>query len=165
MKRLIEHALNILLLSLILIAPAKLFAQQPEKNPVIEKLEKQIAGRENEPAAKVFKNIKIFKDMPAIRLLRLMERGFSPALGVKCTFCHVKDEWDSDEKPEKQRARGMIKMVGEIRKKLHDIVDEKATINCYTCHRGDPEPALRPKRKGKGKMEHAEEKEEHEHRH
>ncbi len=120
--------------------------EKRKKSGVIQELEKAIAGRENEPAEKVFKNIKMLKGVPAIRVLRIMENGFSPALGVKCTFCHVKGEWDSDEKPEKETAREMMKMVGKIREELKKIVDEKATINCFTCHRGEVEPALRPKK-------------------
>ena len=143
----LQRAIGLFMLLSVVLTTASLQAQeQRKKSGVIQELEKAIAGRENEPAEKVFKNIKMLKGMPAIRLLRLMEKGFSPALGVKCTFCHVKGEWDSDEKPEKETARKMMKMVGKIREELKNIVDEKATINCYTCHRGDVEPALRPKK-------------------
>jgi len=128
-------------------------AEKP-RNKIILELEKQIAGREDEPAEWVFKNIQVLEGVPAIRVLRIMENGFSPALGVKCTFCHVKGEWDKDDKAEKQTARKMMKMVSEIRAKLVDIADEDATINCYTCHRGQVKPALSPedeKKKRKGK--------------
>ena len=66
-----------------------------------------IAGREAEPAEKVFKNIQRLKGMPAGRVPRLMNWGFGRALGVSCTHCHVPGEWDKDDKPQKQIAREM----------------------------------------------------------
>jgi hypothetical protein len=45
-------------------------------------LRKSIAGKENEPAEKVFKNIQLLKGVPAGRLLRVMELGYSRSLGV-----------------------------------------------------------------------------------
>jgi len=121
--------------------------ERMKKHPVILQLEQQIAGREHDPAEEVFKNIKIMKGFEAIRLLRIMEHGFSPALGVKCTYCHVKDEWDKDKKAEKKTARKMWKLVGEFNSMLRENIDEKASINCYTCHRGDITPATRPKKR------------------
>ena len=120
--------------------------KKKKKHPVIMELEKQIAGRENEPAEDVFKNIQIMKGFEAIRLLRIMEHGFSPALGVKCTYCHVKDEWDKDKKAEKKTARKMWKLAGEFNAMLRENIDEKASINCYTCHRGDTTPATKAKK-------------------
>ena len=43
----------------------------------VEKITKQIAGREQEPAEKVFANIQIFKGVPAARLLLIMNLGYS----------------------------------------------------------------------------------------
>jgi len=60
-------------------------------------LTKQIAGKEDKPAAEVFKNIQLLKAMPAGRLLKVMELGYSKSLGVNCTHCHVVDQWDKDE--------------------------------------------------------------------
>ena len=50
---------------------------------------RSIAGRENQPAESVFKNIKIFKGVPAGRLVNIMNMGFGRSLGVSCGFCHV----------------------------------------------------------------------------
>src|SRR5678815_841638 len=55
----------------------------------LAELTKQIAGKENLPAEQVFKNIQILKGIPAGRLLRIMELGYSRSLGVNCTHCHV----------------------------------------------------------------------------
>jgi len=113
------------------------FAQ--EEDAVVRELEKSIAGKEQEPAEKVFKNIKIMRGIPAGRVLRIMERGFAPALGVGCEYCHVEGKWASDSLDTKQVARKMWTMVGTINKDLKTIRAD-ATVNCTTCHRGAPKP-------------------------
>src|SRR5262245_1083596 len=45
-------------------------------------LKKQIAGKENQPASEVFKNIQMLKTVPAGRLLAIMQIGYSKSLGV-----------------------------------------------------------------------------------
>src|ERR1043165_7282888 len=45
---------------------------------------RSIAGHENQPAESVFKNIKIFKGVPAARLVDIMNHGFGRSLGVSC---------------------------------------------------------------------------------
>ena len=80
----------------------------------LAELRKSIAGKENEPAEKVFKNIQLLKGMPAARLLRVMELGYSRSLGVTCTHCHVPGDWEKDDKPTKQIARDMAGMVAAI---------------------------------------------------
>ncbi len=119
-------------------------SQPPERNKAIVELEKKIAGQENKPAEEVFKNIRILKGQPAIRVLRVMEMGFSPALGVKCMYCHIPDQWDKDDKKHKQVARKMWAMTMDLNKQVKEMVDEKSALNCYTCHRGQKEPALNP---------------------
>jgi len=112
----------------------------------LAELAKQIAGREDKPAAEVFKNIQSLKVMPAGRLLKVMEFGYSKSLGVNCTHCHVVDQWEKDDKPTKQVAREMIKMNGAINndylKNIKDLKSENPVINCTTCHRGQTKPAL-----------------------
>ena len=65
------------------------------------------------------KNIKVLSGLPESQLLPVMN-FISTSLGVRCTHCHVNknNNWDfaSDEKPEKQTAREMIKMVQGINK-------------------------------------------------
>ena len=99
-------------------------------------LEKQIEGKEDRPAEEVFKNIRILKGMPAGRVIKIMQFGFGPALDVECAHCHVPGKWDQDEKKAKGIARGMWGMTGDLNRKLKELTDEKATVNCYTCHRG-----------------------------
>ncbi len=103
-----------------------------------------LAGRENQPAESVYKNIKLFKGQPAIRVLNIMARGFSPALGVSCSHCHVTGEYEKEDKPTKQIARDMFAMVNAINteylKKIPNIKSTNPTVNCSTCHRGQARP-------------------------
>jgi len=79
----------------------------------LDKLRGSIAGREKQPASEVFKNIQSVRTMEAGRLPGMM--GFwCNALGVSCKHCHVIDQWEKGDRPEKQIARDMMAMAGEI---------------------------------------------------
>ena len=112
----------------------------------IAELTKQIAGKENLPGEQVFKNIQVLKGIPAGRLLRIMELGYSRSLGVNCTHCHVVDQWDKDDKPAKPIAREMSKMVqtinNDLLKPIKNLKGPNPIVNCTTCHRGQIKPAL-----------------------
>src|SRR5438270_1351684 len=107
---------------------------------------RSIAGRENQPAESVFKNIKIFKGVPAGRLVNIMNNGFGRSLGVSCGFCHVPGKWDLDDKEEKNTARLMFAMVQTINRDYLSKVpppndsSPPPVVNCFTCHRGNPRP-------------------------
>ena len=106
---------------------------------------RSIAGRENQPAESVFKNIKVLKGVPAGRLVNIMNMGFGRSLGVSCGFCHVPGKWDLDDKEQKNTARVMIAMVGAINREYLsklpvDSGHPAPTANCFTCHRGMPRP-------------------------
>ena len=92
----------------------------------------------------VQKNIQVLSGLPQSQLLSVMNYMGS-SLGVKCTFCHVKngDKWDfvSDAKPEKGSAREMIKMVQGINK---GNFKGNPAIGCFTCHRGNEHPVRVP---------------------
>ncbi|MBW3564033.1 MAG: photosynthetic reaction center cytochrome c subunit [Acidobacteria bacterium] len=119
-------------------------------NPIIARLREEIAGKEHLPAEQVFENIQIMEGIPAGRLLSIMERGFAPALGVRCSFCHEPGNWSSDEKEQKRTAREMWKMAADINTRIEGITGEKAMVNCSTCHQGNSSPpghgARRPER-------------------
>jgi photosynthetic reaction center cytochrome c subunit len=99
------------------------------------------------------KNLKVLpKNISHEDLDKVMD-GFKAALGVKCNFCHApsKDTADhhldfaSDDKPEKNIARHMMKMTAKINKKYFSFnKDDKGetipAISCITCHRGNPHP-------------------------
>ena len=104
-----------------------------------------IAGRENQPAESVFKNIKILKGFPAGRLVNIMNMGFGRSLGVSCGFCHVPGKWDLDDKEEKNTARLMFAMVQTINRDYIakvpvDSGAPRPAVNCFTCHRGNARP-------------------------
>ena len=114
---------------------------------MVEQVRKKIAGKESKPASEVFENIQIewFKDVPAERLLAIMNRGYSRALGVKCTHCHMEDDFSSDDMREKQAAREMAVMHKAINDQLAKMKHLEGTpedrfINCTTCHRGKVDP-------------------------
>jgi len=81
------------------------------------------------------KNLKVLK-VPPTEIIPIM-MSFRAGLGVKCDFCHVQNEWDKDDKPNKEIARHMITMTHEINAKFPD---GKIHVTCYTCHRGETEP-------------------------
>ena len=106
---------------------------------------RSIAGRENQPAESVFKNIKILKGVPAARLVNIMNNGFGRSLGVSCGFCHVPGKWDLDDKEEKNTARLMFAMVQTINRDYISKVPvdsgaPRPVVNCFTCHRGNSRP-------------------------
>ena len=96
-------------------------------------------------------NIQVLsKDLTGARLGAPM-RGFTRALGVRCTHCHVGEEgkgfstydFPSDENPNKERAREMLRMLGSINEHLKNIEpsgDKRVNMWCHTCHRGLARP-------------------------
>lgn len=80
--------------------------------------------------------------------------GFTRALGVRCTFCHVGEEgqplstydFPSDEKITKRKARVMLRMVQAINDGLLPALEERKAppivVECATCHRGTNEPRM-----------------------
>ena len=115
----------------------------------IAEVQAAIKGKEELPAKEVFKNLQMLGDLPAARLLRTMQ-GFTRAVGVACTKCHVAGQWDSDEKDDKGVTRDMMKMTRAINedylKKIAALAEDKPNVNCNTCHRGQAKPGaeLRP---------------------
>src|SRR4029453_19517566 len=64
-----------------------------ERERYVAEVRQQIAGKETLPAPQVFKNIKMLTDVPAGRLLAIMNIGYGKSLGVSCTHCPVPGEW------------------------------------------------------------------------
>lgn len=97
------------------------------------------------------KNPKAFPaDFPARKLSAVM-KGFTRALGVRCSYCHVGEEgkplstfdFASDKNPNKERAREMYRMLGDINAHLEKIKpsgDQRVNMWCHTCHAGRPRP-------------------------
>ena len=91
-------------------------------------------------ADKAFMNIEVLGAIPADQLLPAM-RYMTFALGVRCDFCHVQDNFESDEKPAKKRAREMMKMMFAID---NTSFNGHRAVTCYTCHRGAAKAANIP---------------------
>ena len=119
---------------------------QEQNDQVAKAVLERIAGRENEPAELVFKNIQSLKGVPAGRLVRVMNMGYSRALGVSCLHCHYGPDYSSDEKRQKRAAREMMAMNKMINDRLQSLENlegkpEEHVVNCSTCHRGHVDPA------------------------
>ena len=123
---------------------APLSPTQEINNRFVKQISESIAGKENLPAEQVFKNIQHLKGIPAGRLLRIMNGGYSRALGVACTHCHVEQDFSSDDKRPKRAAREMALMHRSINEQLGKMQNleprPQRAINCTTCHRGAINP-------------------------
>ncbi len=99
-----------------------------------------------------YKNLKVLPKHIAPEQLHSVMGAWSRSLGVRCNFCHVRNDetkkmdFASDAKPEKETARQMFKMMGKINKKffhagkeLNGMIAESG-VNCNTCHRGSAHP-------------------------
>lgn len=95
-------------------------------------------------AEQQFKNIKVFKGIPADQIIPAMQ-FITASLGVECEFCHVRTEhglaFEKDDKKPKQVARKMIEMAIAINK---DNFDGKREVTCFSCHRGAAHPVGTP---------------------
>ena len=106
-----------------------------------------VGNRKKEPADQVFKNLQIewLKNVPAENLIDIMNYGYSRALGVSCTHCHVEADFASDEKRPKRAAREMAVMHRGVNTQLRQMKNLESpagdrNINCFTCHRGAINP-------------------------
>lgn len=99
-----------------------------------------IAGKEDQPAGQVFKNVQLYKDMPAKKFVVMMDSTFGRALSNNCTNCHVVTDWADDSRQGKVRTRVMVNMVNAINAdhltKLPAGRGGPPTVTCMTCHRG-----------------------------
>ncbi len=81
-------------------------------------------------------------------------RGFTTALGVECSYCHVREgrggrnDMASDEKPTKNEARVMMRMMAQVNDTLAANLGKPAAdiehVQCITCHRGSAVPKVTP---------------------
>jgi hypothetical protein len=125
--------------------PAQVASVQETNDAFIKQWRAKIAGREKEPAERVFKNIQKMTSIPAGTFLVIMNRGYSRGLGVSCTHCHVEDDFASDDKRPKLAAREMMDMHRAVNDRLKEMTNLQTpaadrAINCSTCHRGSVDP-------------------------
>ncbi|ODS58597.1 MAG: hypothetical protein ABS36_03455 [Acidobacteria bacterium SCN 69-37] len=85
---------------------------------------------------------------------------FNASLGVQCSHCHAEDpnapppnpgqnprlDYSLDTKPEKEVARGMIKMTMNLNAATRGPADDASVekVSCFTCHRGAETPDKQP---------------------
>ncbi len=105
------------------------------------------------PPAKL-ENVKALDDTLSVRQVINTMAGFTRALGVRCTYCHVGEEgqplssydFPADDKETKEKARVMIRMLkhinGEHLAELPGDAAERLAVQCETCHRGQPRPIM-----------------------
>ncbi len=104
-----------------------------------------IAGKENQPAEQVFKNVQVLKGITAAQLVRKMDSEYATAMSWNCTNCHrlaPQGNFASDTSKDKGRARFMQQMTDDINKGQLPKLYPKDTphVTCMTCHRGYNEP-------------------------
>jgi len=101
-----------------------------------------------------FKNLKILPaDITEKQLDSVMDH-FNNSLGVKCGFCHVKNDkgidYASDGNKHKLIARTMMEMTNKINDSFFNYtgeprdLDTQLMVTCFTCHNGKKEPESIP---------------------
>lgn len=99
-------------------------------------------------------NLRVLPEDISIDQLRSTMIGFTQALGVRCSTCHMGEEsqplteydFSADDKEIKLVAHEMLKLVGTINEFIgnldrgadHDFIE----VSCQTCHRGQSVLAL-----------------------
>lgn len=118
--------------------------QDTVRRKLVDSILVVIAGRENEPAGTVFKNVKALKDMPAGEFVRQMDTIFGRGLGQTCANCHVIAQFDGDTRKNKRIAREMQVMQNNINTmqlpNIKELDEDYQKVSCVTCHMGTAHP-------------------------
>jgi hypothetical protein len=134
-----------LLAALTISAATVAFAQVPATTPGATP-----APQQRRPAPPPT-NLKVLPSNLTGQQVREIMHGYEQQLGVECEYCHAqnpatgRNDFPSDAKPMKDRARVMIKMTADINAVyLIQLADPKPEnpVSCGTCHRGAAKPAL-----------------------
>jgi hypothetical protein len=104
-----------------------------------------VAARSQTPAPPAtagdrYKSVRVLKDIPAAEIIPTMA-FMANSLGVTCAHCHT-DDWASDDKPMKEKARTMIVMMRAINA---EQFGGRTAVTCVTCHNGHAQPAVTPR--------------------
>jgi len=126
-------------------SPASTPLRPSTNDETVRRIRASIAGREQELAGKVFKNVKFLSNTRAGTFLTIMNLGYSTALGVACSHCHDENDFGSDAKRPKRAAREMQTLHrafndGLKEMKEADSPSDDRAISCITCHRGAVKP-------------------------
>jgi hypothetical protein len=121
-------------------APPNPVLQDSIRRATVATLLAEIAGKENQPAATVFKNVKLLKDMPAGEFLKTMDEIYGRGLGMVCTGCHIQGKWDDDSRKNKIIARQMQQMTTQLNTvtlpTVKELDEDWHKVSCVMCHRG-----------------------------
>jgi hypothetical protein len=111
------------------------------------------------PSKKYERNLKVLpKDISDADLDSIMDT-YSKQLNVACEFCHANSksnpqdlDYASDDKPEKEITRQMMRMTAAINKDFFNYTliykaGEKMAVSCFTCHDGFARPELKHEKK------------------
>lgn len=102
-----------------------------------------IASQQEPTAEQVYKDIEVFKGVPASDIIPAMQ-FMAASMSYKCTDCHVKDDYAADHK-QKDEARKMVLMQREINQ---NHFNGRLEVTCMTCHQKKDHPVGTPLPKG-----------------
>jgi tetratricopeptide (TPR) repeat protein len=100
------------------------------------------------------KNLTVLPTTTTAKELQRAMITFTSSLGVRCVYCHVGEEgkdlsefdFISDDKPEKDKARIMMKMVNAVNAEyladFHKVNAPSVEVTCVTCHHGNALPIM-----------------------
>jgi hypothetical protein len=103
-----------------------------------------------------YTNLQVFPPDTSQDVLVAAMKNITRALGVRCPFCHVGEEgmpldkfdFAADTKPQKETARGMMRLTAEINGRITKAMPDAAAkgyqVTCWTCHRGSQHPQHTP---------------------
>jgi len=117
-----------------------------ERQRYIKEILDSIKGKESVMADSIFKNVNTFTGNQSIKATHFLAvmNYWGEALGISCSGCHNTKDWSSDEKNEKNIARGMYNLRQIINKEISINIENegkiKPLVNCGTCHRGNKIP-------------------------
>jgi hypothetical protein len=118
--------------------------QDTARRAQVDSIMRAIAGKEQQPAGQVFKNVKLLKDMPAAAFLKNMDENYGRGLGMGCGNCHVIGKYDEDTRKNKRVARDMQEMTDYINSvrlaNIKELDDDYVKVTCVTCHAGSGHP-------------------------
>jgi photosynthetic reaction center cytochrome c subunit len=116
------------------------FGTSPARGLARAQAAQQDGAAPKKTAEQAYKNIQVLQAIPADELIPAMQY-ITVALGVRCDYCHVQNQFEKDDKPEKHTARKMMQMMFAINK---DSFNGHRDVTCYTCHRGAAKPVATP---------------------
>ena len=106
--------------------------------PQVASAPEKTAASEKPATEKPLENVRVLTGLERPALIQVMRR-WKRDLGVECSNCHVRENFPSDEIPDKLTARKMVAMNQTINSQLGFPL-----VSCWTCHRGEREPAHLP---------------------